>query len=296
LEQFAYSYIYASESFIKVTSFIFLFFGTFISYKINKSILPIRRAVYFFMISVLVLALAFERFIWLLASYAIEGDVLYILVLIEFGLFILLGYLFGFAATGRSLDAYGTPSKWWLTYIPLANFLLLFKPSLNTHKTDSQKLGWTLNAALILAAFIMIMAGRGFAIFIERLTIEHFTTAINSMPRVADKLNQAAIQNSRIENFLVLMANEVKPPIVIDEVTTLSKVSVNGKKLDYYYIVSGNINELPDSFAPRLIQKLCTGKLKQVISQGATISATYTTTEGMHIKTISVDQVICHTF
>lgn len=292
MESLAYSYIHLDESMMKLISFMLLVLGGFINFKMTKVVFPVGRASYFFLFGTLVLISSLEGLFWLAAPSAIETDNLYIIVIAEFIAFILLGYVFGFAATGRSLDAYGTPSKWWLAFVPLANLILLFKAPLNQLKTNP-RWHWVRCTALVFSAFAFMMIGRGLSVAIENSVERNTASAVNSNPMVADKLSKAAMQNSSIKDLLAVMAKEVKTPLTVDEVTTLTKVNANNNELTYQYAISSNISTLPDFFKENLKKTLCSGTLKPVIDRGATISAVYKANNGNEIGSVSVDLSIC---
>lgn len=295
MENLAYSYIHLDEATMKLISFLLLVLGGFINFKMNKFVAPVGRAAYFFIFGTFIFIASLEGLLWLAAPSAIEADSLYIIVTAEFAAFTLLGYVFGFAATGRSLDAYGTSSKWWFAFVPLVNLILLFKGPINQLKSKPRWY-WVRSTALVFAAFAFMMTGKGLSVAVENSVERNTARAANSNPKVAEKLSQALMQNSSIKDLLVVMAKELKTPLVVDEVTTLTKLSVSGNELIYHYALSGSINELPETFMKNLMKTFCSGALKPIIDKGATISAVYNANNGNEIGSVSVNSSVCRVF
>ena len=281
MENLAYAYIHLDESAMRGISFICLLAGCAINYLTNKSPAPVPRSFYFFATGAVFLAASVEGLIWLAAPSAIASDKLFLVVLTEIGALAALGYLFGFAATGRSIDAYGTPGKWWLAFVPLANLILLVKPSQNQA------------VALVIGALAMLAGGRVLSIGIQQTVERNTQSAATENPIVADKLAQASLEHSRLEDLLKGVAQEVAVPARLDEITTLTKVSTKGKQIIFYYSLTGSVSSIPDAFATKLQRNFCSGPMKSFIEKGATVTADYHLSDGSSVRTISVDAAQC---
>jgi len=289
LENLAYSYINLDQSLMKLIGFICILIGGGIHYLTSKSSAPITRSMYFFSFGVLFLASALEGLIWLAAPSAIVADALFIIVLVEFATFVLFGYLFGFVATGRSKDAYGTTGKWWYGFLPLINLVLLFKPSISPASSGKWKA-----TILVILAFIMMGLAQGLSVGILKTVERNSEAAANQNPIVAEKLAQAALNNGNLEDVLIIAARGVSVPIRIDEVTTLSNVSARGKEIRFRYTLANNVSSIPDSFATNLQRTFCTGPMKEFIAQGATVTADYQMENGTPVRVISVNSRECN--
>ncbi|MCB4917113.1 hypothetical protein LAV78_01055 [Brucella intermedia] len=292
MENFAYAYIHFDEATIRGISFVCLLAGCAINYLTNRSAAPMARSSYFFATAALVLASSVEGLIWLAAPSAIASGKLVLVVLVELSALTALGYFFGFAATGRSVDAYGTTGKWWLAFIPLINLILLFKPSQNpSGKTGGAEM--TKTVALVIGAFVLLAGGRALAVSIEHVVEGNTQAAAKENPLVAERLAQAALDNGKLADLLVIAAREVAVPVRLDEITTLSKVSARGNEMRFHYTLSGDISSIPDSFAANLQRTFCAGPLKDFIRKGATVTADYEKEDGTSVRAISVDGREC---
>lgn len=290
MENLAYAYIHLDESAMTGIGFICLLAGSAINYLANKPSAPVPRSVYFFASGAVFLAASVEGLIWLAAPTAIAADKLFLVVLAEIGGLAVFGYLFGFAATGRSIDAYGTPGKWWLAFVPLANLILLFKPSENKSEKGPGK---AQAVALVIGAFAMLAGGRVLSIGIQKTVERNTQLAATENPIVADKLAQASLEHSRLEDLLKGVAQEVAVPARLDEITTLTKVSTKGKHIIFYYSLTGAVASIPDAFATKLQRNFCSGPMKSFIERGATVTADYHLADGSSLRTISVDAAQC---
>ena len=103
--------------------------GFILSAIFNKKGVQLRRAPFFAYINMLGFFGAASGIIWLYWPQALLGGFIWALLLLNFIIYLGIGYIGGKITMARSLDGFGTRKIAVISFVPILNLLLLFKRS-----------------------------------------------------------------------------------------------------------------------------------------------------------------------
>jgi hypothetical protein len=291
LEDLAIQYTYQTEATLRGIGYGLIILGAVISSVISRNKSVLLRAPYYAYSGVLFLLLATAQFIWLESLHAMAGGYLWVFFSIDVISYVVFGYFFGIISMARSRDAYGHARNAVLAFIPLANLVLLVKPSKNERSADPT-IPLLTGGAGVLIGFVSIAAGVGLSHYLTS-EVQRIADEVQSDPAAQLVGIKYLLQTQGLEATVKQLAAEV-PSQQIDEITLLRGVEADGSTLRYIYDLSIDADALPMSLRTGLVQQNCANEvMRPVIEANATLEHVYLRRDGSEIGTIVVTRQIC---
>jgi hypothetical protein len=252
----------------------------------------LKRSSYFLLTSVVGVLVAIGEFMFLADPEAMAGEWFFWLVVANQFVHFVLGYTLGVISVARSLDGYGTRTRWILGFIPLVNLVLFFKPS---DKGLSEQPVFLRRAS----AFAMVLVGIALFGLVREIRadrgdmiVQRFKSSpVGSQART--KLLEARAKARGLKETLENVASGVHIPKKLDKITTLIALNAADDSIEYVYSVDTQLTSLPESFIKLVSVKYCGSDLRPMVNIGATIKATYKTETGVSLGSLSVDKAKC---
>jgi hypothetical protein len=292
MEQFAIYYLIMPSWVEFVLLFLTLALAGFVAVSRTNSDYRLKRAPFFFAASFLFLILSLTSVTAYMVPTAIAHGYLSGIIALYYGVYAVVGFVGGVTATARSLDAYGDRWHWFYSLIPIANLALLFKPS--QQRSERTPTLQTVGAvSLVLLGIVCYGAGRGISQSVER-DVTSIAQAMNQNPAATRNVLKASVNNDGIEAVLKSSIAEIRLPIKVDKITTLTSIDVAGRTLHYGYTVTGGSTFISDANKGRIMRQFCVGdSLKPFIEAGATIRATYTDDHNNNLGEVNANTDLC---
>lgn len=252
--------------------------------------LSLRRVPYFIWVSAVFCLVSALPLAWLLTFEAMQNGWLWLLTLLTFGAVFSSGLVYGVLGHARSVNAYGDGSRAWMAIVPLVNFTLQFKRPKNW-ENDLVRLP-IINVLGVGSGMFLSIIGIALGKFAEQQTTEMAQRAEND-PALQSASVEFLIRAQGLEEALSQMAVEV-PRQRIDEVTTLLRLEAAGTTLRYFYEVTNDVEELPNSIRSAIIKENCDIPVfRQVFEAGATIEHVFDRQNGASIGTVTITRELC---
>jgi hypothetical protein len=294
IEDLAIGYVSQSEGTLRSIHFALMVLGGIVAGGTNTSRSEIQRAPYFVYSSLLLLAGAAFKSIWILSFPAMAGGYLWLLAFVNIGWSIAAGFCLCRIAMARSRDAYGSNGYAALSFIPIANLWLLLKESRNEHSSNRAETVSALSGGggVVIGFVIIVAAGIASSLIQERLG-EISKQARTQPPETLRVIVEHMVASQGVEATLHAMAAEAPTPMQIDSVTTLVTIAVNGTELTRTYSVNGPMSEITEEFRARINNAVCSyDPFIPLLSAGAAINEVYVST--ITGKTIGAATVTAH--
>jgi hypothetical protein len=291
MENFAYAYANSGVWIPRLVVWAVMLFGGFLYAVRPRFDLRLQRAVYFLLISCLSTLVVVTGLIYLATPEARAGEYFFWLIVARHLLCLGVGYVFGIVMVARSMDAHGTPGRWVLGFIPIANLALLFVPSL----VERAKRPTVFQTIGVYAMVIVGLGIFGFGHHLANNLESIFMARFDSMPSAtASQIIRAGVKATGLEEFLRQAASEVKTPIAVDSVTTLVALNATKDSLEYHYTVDTELTSFRDGFLEDVKVRHCQWKtLQPIVDAGAKIRVIYRSTKDVILGDISIDKEQC---
>lgn len=294
LEDIALQYVNQTEDDIRLISYGLVILGALIAGMTTRGKAELQRAPYFAYSALLLFGGAALQFVWLGSLSAMAGGYLWALASIEVISTVLIGYAFGVIAMARSRDAFGHGRYAALAFIPLANFVLLLKQSRNDLSVSRIPTIPLLTGGLgVVSGLVVLIASVAFSVLLEReinRSIEQAQTEPASQAAGVDFLVRA----KGLDATLHAMATDTQTPIIIDEVTTLTRVEAQGTQLSRTYLVDLETVSVTEKFRASVESSICAHQPFEVLLKaGASIREIYAKVDGIAIAEHVVTREDC---
>lgn len=290
MEELAYQYAQMSEDGIQLLSYALTIVGGLIGGLTSQSDTELRRAPYFTLTCLVVLAAGVVSYLSVpLLVPAMNGGFFWVIVAATLAVPLVGGAFIARIAKSRSRDAYGHPRRAALAFIPFANFWLLLTPSKNELSANRVPTIPLLSGGLgVFSGFVILVGGLALATYSEIAATKVVEDAMASGEMVAFDQNP--------EQAVVALAAGVQTPMVVDETTTLIRMDTDGAVLRYVYEVSNNPDLLPVTMRTGLVQQNCNyQQLAPFIQNGVTLEHLYLRLDGSEVGLVTVTREICET-
>jgi len=291
LEELAIQYTNQSEDSLRLIGYGFVIFGAVIAGMSSRSTMALLRAPYFAYSGILLLSTASIQFIWLGSLTAMVDGNLWVFFCIDVFSSIAIGYFYGIISMARSRDAYGHAWNAALAFIPIANLVLLSKPSKN-ESMATPTIAIITGGVGVLTGAVTLTTGIGMSGYLK-VEMQRLVEEAQTSPAIQSAGIKYLIRSQGLEDTLKQMADEVQAQRV-DETTTLKRVEGDGTTLRYIYEISVDAIALTVSMRAGLVRHNCTYEaLQPVIKAGATVEHAYFRRDGGEIGTITITREIC---
>lgn len=259
----------------------------------RNSLWSLRRVPYFLAFAGIFVLSSALPLAWLATFEAMKYGVLWLLVASIFLGIAAFGYVYGVISHARSISERGNGGSAWMAFVPLANFVLLFKAPLQKDETRSAGRMAGNFAGVVLGLFLLAL-GQGITKVRDNALNNMIERAgAGAGAELQSISTEAMLRAQGLETTLRQMAAEV-PSQKVDETTTLLRVEARDKTLRYVYRVDTDAQNLPESVRRGLINRNCTYEaLAPVIQAGATIEHFYGRPDGAELGTVTITQAIC---
>lgn len=254
----------------------------------------LQRAPYFAISMLLYFSITMLNFIWLFSFTAMHFGVLWIVVGIVFSGIAVIMYFYGMLALARSRDAFGHGRYAILAVIPLANFVLLLQASRNAVSSNRFPTITLLSGKLgVISGFVMATVSVALGTFLGRQSNKILADAQNN-PAAQSVVIDYMVRTQGVEGTLKKVVSDSHTPIVVDEVTTLTRIEAGGNRLRRTYVVNLENISLNRNFWAGIEKNICSyGPFSPLLHEGAAIEEVYVKPDGLLIGTLVVTQESC---
>jgi hypothetical protein len=253
LNKIAFSIVMANEVSMLVSAFVVMTCGFGLALIIwRHSTHLLRRTPYFLINCLISLAGSVLSWVWVLTDGALVNGIFWLPVaIITLGIFAM-GFAYGAAAHRRALDGYGKSQAAWMALVPILNFVLLFKPSIDENSTAK-----SINPTVGVVVGIALLAiGQGIQKAAENQQVL-LISQVAADPTAVGAARKELINGIGLEAALAMIAADTATG-AIDEVTTLVRTDSTATALRYLYQVTGDVTALPDGFQETVANSVCT--------------------------------------
>jgi hypothetical protein len=223
LENLAFQYAQIPENEMRSISYGLVILGGIIGGLTDRSIAEFSRAPYFALLGLIFFSVSFVSvFSMVFIVSAIINGFFWVIVAVELLVMVAGGFFVARVATARSRDAYGHGGMAALAFIPIANFWLVLTSSKRAVSANRVPTIPLLSGGLgVLTGFVLLAAGIGITAYSQ----------VEGMRRVDAAAAAGLFDQAGLEPSLALMAAAVETPLVVDEVTTLTRMEARGTEL-----------------------------------------------------------------
>lgn len=297
LEDLAFTLVASNAVVQWLTSFGFAVIGFLIAIVNHRDeVRELQRVPYFFLTSAVTMVGGVSNLLWFQTEHAMSGGYLWVLVLLWLIVSLGCGYGAGYLATLRSNNAYGDRSKAYLGIIPIANLLLVLKAP---HE-PRESLGvakFALNALGVLLGIVMLSIGTTVARISDQ-ALSSPTRSVATTPEAQRRYMQSLVKTRGLAEAIRLSANEVRTPMQVDEMTTLTRVDASANQITYIYTIVFPGRFLDEGFSDNLkrgnLQRNCNYlPMRPIIDAGGVIVHRYMDMRGTQWAQIQVDRAAC---
>lgn len=287
LEQLAYKYAQTGEIIQYLINYSAVILGGIIGALTFKSSYELKRAPYFALCAIVyaaVVILVHVNTQFLIS--AILNRVFWLVVAVELSILIAAGICFVWIATARSKDAYGHGKMAVLSFIPIANFWLLFTPSQNEESANQfPKSLWLLGTRGVVLGLVLSVSAVGLNLY----------TKAEAERRVAEMAAPGASNPAIREMTINLMASSIETPRTVDEYTVLMRVEPDTAELRYYYEVSLDAENFSRERMFEHMKRLNCGLqgIDQILGLGINLKHIYMDADGEELVSIDINSEVC---
>jgi hypothetical protein len=284
LEDIAFQFVNQSESALQLIGIGLLVFGAIIAAIVTWSKMEIARAPYFAYSGLIGFAVSAAQIVWVQGIPAMAGGYLWVLMVVSLAAFIVGGFFFGRIAIARSRDCYGSKRMAILAFIPIANLLLLLKPSrIPVSANRVQTIPLLSGGFGVLTGFMLLAASVGVTAYIEE-QVRNMAQRVETEPATQQAAIVFMIRSNGLEKTLQLLSAEVPTPITIDQATTLARIEAEGTQLRRTYIVDLEGWTMTDEFRVYSRNGVCAlSAFEPILRAGGSIREVYVERGGREI-------------
>lgn len=294
MEIIAWEYVNLSEVNISAITYGLVILGAIVAGVTSRSKCELGRVPYFAFSTLLLLADALSKFVWLGFVGAVNHGYLWVLMIVNLLASLIVGYFSGLIAMARSRDAFSNGRNAALAFIPLANLVLFLKPSKNAISARrvppipivSGGIGVSVGAVTFITAIILLN-------FVGS-ELGRMAQTVERDPALQSIGMDYTIRSHGLKATLAQMAIRVRVPHKINESTTLEKVEAGNTTLSYHYTVNSGLTHIPDSVQQKFIRELCkSGVWRPILEAGGSAEHLYFGASNQAIGTVKITQSSC---
>ena len=268
--------------------------GAIIAAIVTRSKAELACAPYFAYTALVSFVVSTVQIVWLQSIPAISGGYLWVLMTISLAALVAGGFFFCYIAIARSRDAYGHGRMAFLTFIPIANFWLLLTPSKNATSANRAPTIPLLSGGLgVLTGLVLLAGAISVTIYIDyqgRMMDQQAQTEPISQQAAIDSL----IRSRGLEETLRLIVVDSQTPIVVDELTTLSRIDATGTQLRRTYVVDLEDMIMTEEFHALVRNSVCAWPaFEPILLAGGSIQEVYIKPTGREIGVVMITRTEC---
>lgn len=291
MDAWAYQILKMGEFGTIALSWVVLFASAAIGLAFSRRAFRLGRAAYFLTMGLSFLLVAMTSLFVLRLYDAIRNDDLTVVVALIIGALVPIGIFIGICAAARSRDAFDTPKKWFLAFIPFANLFLLFAPPREPRQPGAPSL--TGSIALVVVGFAMMGAGRGLSQWVSG-QVNQASVAAESDELLQKKLALYDVQSFGLEASLQEAAKAIAVPAKVDGVTTLKAVEVDKEIFRYVYEISYKDAVLSTNWRHVMMSRWCKSPdIGLFMDIGATVEGKFLSQEGQQLGELKANPALC---
>jgi hypothetical protein len=230
--------------------------------------------------------------VWFLYVHALIHDYLWLIALVDITIWVGMGCIFMSIAKARSVDAFGKAGWAFLGFIPILGVVLVFSSSNNSSTLPEKKIIGGFFAVLL--AIILTVATKSYDLYLPRM-IESYTEEMSAeySEELGVKYRSYSSQDSLSET-LKLYASFEETNVMVDEITYLESVLVEGERMTYNYTITDDkITGAGEVWQDQLRDKLCL-TFDEVVTRGATVEFIYVSKSHGLLATVVVSKNACN--
>lgn len=251
------------------------------------------RSTYFLNTSLVTFAGGVSQFIWVMSFDAIANDYVFLIAVIDITVWLVVGYALTMLAKARSNDAFGNSRYAALGLIPIANFVLLLKPSLDTNAKPVTT-NATFGAPAVIIGFIVLGLGRAAGLEAEKAVERHVASLPQSenLQSLRDHYYEFHVRKDGLAAGLEYLAS-LETLGRIDEITDLASVSVKDDVLTYDFLITDSSVTGFNNDWLREVQAGNCITFAMAIKDGGTVRFAYKSQQNGELEDILSDLAIC---
>lgn len=268
--------------------------GAIIAAIVTRSTLEIARAPYFAYRAFIFFAICAAQIVWLWKVDAIVGGYVWLLPIVGLGAFMVGGFYTCEIAIARSRDAYGHGRMAFLAFVPIANLVLLLKPSKNPASTNRVSTPALMSRGFgVLTGFVLYVAGGALLSYLD-YQVSHMLDEAQTDPAAQQAIVEYQIHSRGLAQALQTMAAEVQTPIRIDDVTDIIRIKAEGTLLRRTLMVDLDGFALTEEFITLIRNDVCAYPgFAPVLRAGGAIIESYVEPSGREIGSVVVTSDEC---
>jgi len=207
---------------------------------IKKVDFRLQRGTYFLNTAFVIFFASIANGIFFLTFDAVVGGYLFAIVSLDIIIWAVTAYFLIVIAKARSNDAYGHSNYAALSFIPIANLWLIFKPSKDDYAPKMTAL--TSGVTAVIIGIILSISGRGIGLAMVNAMDNYATTTIAQKhgKAIAYKYFQYYAQRDSLTAALEYYKTLDVIGQQIDEITYLNDIVVEEDKMTYKFLVTDN--------------------------------------------------------
>lgn len=290
IEDLAVQYMLRDEEELQAIGLAVAICGAIVAAIFGRSTWEIARAPYFAYSALIFFALSVLQAIWLQSPDAAQGGYLWVLTAITLAAILAAGFFFCRISTARSRDAYGHGGMAFLGFIPIANFwLLLTRSKTEASPNRAPTVPLLTGGVGVVFGFALLIAGLGATLLIDRESAR-----IAQDPDAQKTWIDLMIRTHGLEDTLRQIAAETPTPVVIDHMTTITRLETDGSQLRRIYVVTLEDAPVSVELRERATKAICdVSAFAPIFTAGGSIQEVYTRTDGSHSGTLTVTRTEC---
>lgn len=291
MDQFFVPLLLLEEGTIIGIGLLLIIAGGFLASRIFDVQITLRRIGYLWFIALAGLALTITQFLWILTPAAADAGLLSVLVIAGMGSLALFGAAIYYGSAARSRHIHGETSSAWLGFVPLANLWLMFKGTENKPAEGAERgpfSRYVLDPVLVFGAILVLALSQGIDKAMENTPLYATTDsqALRNLMAESQTLEESFATEARLSSADL--------PIQIDDITTLSAISAEGRTLRITYDISQDIQGLNPGFKATLAHAQCAPEMfGPDIKRGGTVEMIYRAPSGRVIETYRITAADC---
>lgn len=251
------------------------------------------RSTYFLNTALVTFVAGASQFMWVSVFDAIVSGYVIVIAAADFAVWIGVGYFITMLAKARSNDAFGHSRFAPLGFIPIANFILLLKPSADRLQNQ------TANSAIVgvpavFIGFIVLALGRAAGMEAEK-AIERTLAELpqtTSAQRLGMSYFSFYTRRDGLAEGLGYLAS-LERPGQIDEITRLTAVTVDQSELTYLFNVT---DDTVTHFNPDWVRSVLVQNCEhyaEVMENGGSVRFVYSSQGQGELENILANADIC---
>ena len=226
MESAAYSVLYgANEEYSRLYIFLAIIIGAILTGIFWTEKNRINRSTFVLYSGFLVFAGSLSSLPIFALWFAVENDIVWLLLFAQFLIVAIIGAFYTIAAKQRSLDAFDSTRYAILAFFPIINFYLMFKSSKNPNSTIT---GNIVGISIAGGLFAYVCAA-GTKDLIEDSAVDLFTPKGEQVELIQSKLSEHLPPGEYLEYYIF---PSFELPFKIDEYNSITKLGFNKNNIE----------------------------------------------------------------